>query len=299
MAAAPLRTQSLFLSSARSSLPRDTPADWGVALEPGLLECGPDEYMTLTLESFYCVHDWTWMPEGATVTIAGPAGDAVAALPTGNPTLVAVAAAITAAAAPSVPGFRCAFNPATNKLELTADADFVVIFPTAEDAARLGFTSVLVDEDGASVVVEPGVDAIASDRPVLPIPISTVRIDLAGVRAVAHNLSNLTATALAAPCHTLAAIPVHGSRPFTLFEWHNPGGAFPVVLADDKVQELRFRLTDWEGRPLAAMGPHHLVLRVDTRSRGGSPTERAVQALAADVRAMLVLELQHAAARGA
>jgi hypothetical protein len=201
-----VRRHTLFLDSDKASLLSDTPWAWTVALEPGLLQCMPGEHMRLTLEAFYTVHDWGWIPPGAAVTLTQPAphADVTVLLPEGNPTLATLAYSIAAQVAGhgGVPGFACSWNPATNRMEFECDRDgWGLRFHDLDAAALLDFDSVIVDTD---------TQFIQSARSLTPLPVQTIRIDVLGVRPAVngHNITNVGPAAQAQPCTTLAVLPM-------------------------------------------------------------------------------------------
>lgn len=58
-----VKSQHLFLDSSKGSQVTDQAWKWSAHLEPGLVQCHPqEEYMTVSLERVSTVADWDWIP---------------------------------------------------------------------------------------------------------------------------------------------------------------------------------------------------------------------------------------------
>jgi hypothetical protein len=292
MSQRPVKTQSLFLSSAAGALPSDTNERLTCHMEPGLLQCRADEYMTVTLDQLFTLHTWAFIPPGRLLTVRDlSAGvDAPVLLQEGNPSLPALARDIHATVNlhfAREAGFFCAFIPATNKLHFEAVHDIALLFRTAEDARLLGFNDTYVTSETQRIV---------SDDPIKPLPVDAIRVDLAGVRAAqgdanATNVGPRGRSGLVSPCNTLAVVPVE-NKPFTMLRWSNPSDAFTLRLADTSIPALTFHFQDWEGRPLR-LDNVWLVLRVQT-FRKDDPGTALLAELLQELRALRYLSAARA-----
>ncbi len=249
--------------------------------------------MSLTLERFYTVAAWDWIPPGTAFVLrtadgsGGPALWTEVALPAGNPRLPQLAGAIAKAAAAA--GATCAYEPRRNRFVLGSEYGLQLEFPSLDVARMLGFDELLVG---------PGA-TLTSTHAIRPLPVDAIAVHVAGVRPspAGHNLTNTAgAGAHLQPCSVLGVIPVDVA-PYTVLDWANTAGSFTMVLADASVSSLAFSMTDWAGAPLRALGQHYLTLRVDTHARPGG-TQRLLQGVAADVRGLSLLQVAKAAERG-
>lgn len=274
-----IKSQTIFLDSSQGSLNVDKPWEWTANCEPGLICCGPDEFMTLTLERFMTVADWDWVPKDARFTIADDSGAAprVVLLPRGNPKLQKIAEAITSSK------LQCTYDQASNRFVFTSAFDFELMFPSLEVARILGFSELHV---GPHMT-------ITSSQPIKPLPIDSIAVHVQGVCPTrsgynATNIANQHVTS----CSMLGVIPVD-ARPYTLLDWQNQGSVFTMVLEDKQLSSMTFMLTNWKKEPLTQLGQHYMFLRVDTFQKQ-SKLEAYVSELASTVNIMKVLQLaQH------
>ncbi len=255
-----VKSQHIFLDSSKASQITDQAWKWTAHLEPGLVQCHPqEEYMTVTLERFSTVADWDWIPAGTCFTVmaadqsGGPAYEVTVQLPVGNPRLSKVAEAISDAV--RYVGVQCAYDQASNKLIFLSAYGLQLRFPTLAVAKLLGFTEVDV---GPSY-------SLTSAEPIRPLPVDTIAVHLLGVCPVQGgvNCTNILPGSNVTPCHILGVLAMTAS-PYTMLDWQNPNSAFTTVLADKSLSNLTFLLTDWAGEKLTKLGQHYLTLRVDT-----------------------------------
>jgi hypothetical protein len=277
-----LKTQCLFLCSDNGSRPStDRPWQWTADIEPGLLQCDrPDERMSLTLERFYTVADWDWIPPGATFQVQKDfplLQPLTIQLPRGNPRLQLLAADITRQLKLhpiQVGGLTCVWNEAGNRFQFdnTSGEDFELRFPDLATAAFLGFTQTLVFI---------GPYAIAySGATVRPLPVDSVAVHLLGVNPArgAHHCTNVAGGSVA-PTTLLGVIRVT-AQPYTLLEWENRTDAFQIMLENRQLRSLTFAFTDWQDKPLTQLGRHYMTLRVDTWRRPAEDSGQGLDALA-------------------
>ena len=261
-----MRSQTLFLDSSKGTVDGQDAATWSTVIQPGLLECGPDEHMVLTVERFFTVWRWYWIPYGWGFSIVGETGfgpsfetDVSVILPEGNPTLCTMAHEIQSRANKYMPasvGFTCKFLPDTGKLEFRSERLLGLRFPNLDIARAIGFSS---------LEVTPNFNLFESDHPIEPLPIPAIRIDIGGITREpgAENVTNVSSVEHASPTECAALIPVD-CRPFTALAWANDGNSFKIHVADKRISRLTFSAKSWEGDPLVQLGQYYLVLRVDT-----------------------------------
>lgn len=261
-----VKTQCLFLCSDNGSRPAtDRPWQWTADIEPGLLACEGNERMSVTLERFYTVYEWDWIPPGASFHVKKdlplvPPMTTIH-LPHGNPTLPQLAKYITSMLSPPAfggSGLTCQWNPARNGFVFvsTAGVKFELTFPDLATAAFLGFAR-------TSVVIQ-SYEKVYSDAIVRPLPVDTVAVHLLGVNPVrgAHHCTNVSGGSVT-PTTLLGVIRVT-AQPYTLLEWENRTDAFQILLENRQLRSLTFAFTDWQNKPLTQLGRHYMTLRVDT-----------------------------------
>jgi hypothetical protein len=266
-----VKTQCLFLCSDNGSRPAtDRPWQWTVDVEPGLLACDrPDERMSVTLERFYTVADWDWIPPGASFQVHKDLPllqPLTIYLPRGNPKMRYLAADIQRQLDVHKllhGGLTVTWNEASNRFQFSNSSgeDFELRFPDLATAAFLGFQR-------TTVFIGPyAIDySEASERTIRPLPVDTVAVHLLGVNPArgAHHCTNVRG-ASATPTTLLGVIRVT-AQPYTLLEWENRTDAFSILLENRQLRSLTFALTDWEDKPLTQLGRHYMTLRVDTWS---------------------------------
>lgn len=269
--ATPVRSQTIFLDSSRAW---GTNCDWGITLESGLVDCGADECMAVSVERFSCLASWTWLPAGAAFVYHDDSGgaDVTVALPAGNPRLEDLAAGITSEIAATRPYFTCVFERTTGCLLFTSNYVMSLTFPSLATAALLGFTSVSVQSastyhgDTLKAYWEDGTadNAVRSQQPLVPLPFRSIRIGVSGFTPLSRSLCNAGTNGAVQTCDTLAVVPVD-SAPQTWLDYRNQPGANQMRVADKQLTQVRFAMTDDFGRPLTALPVQQfLQLRVDT-----------------------------------
>jgi hypothetical protein len=282
MAPTKAKSQCLLLNSSNGSRITDKPWQWTAYIEPGLITCGPDEYMTLTLERFFTVYSWDWIPQGAFFVVSDDSGAAQVTvnLPQGNPVLDCLAKQISSSV--DSDKFSCTYDPSTNRMTFTSAFGIVLTFPSLDVANLLGFDQLTV---GPQL-------SITSTRIIRPLPIDTIAVNIVGVRPAqgSYHCTNV-ASSFVTPCTLLGVIPMH-ARPYTMLEWENSSNSFEMVLADKTLSNLTFSLTDWSGKPLKQIGQHYMTLRVDTYSKNGlADMQTVASGIANDVRMMRVMKM--------
>jgi hypothetical protein len=263
-----VKSQCLFLCSDNGSRPAtDRPWQWTADIEPGLLACEGNERMSVTLERFYTVADWDWIPPGASFQVHKDFPELpplTIYLPRGNPKLRFLAADIQRQLDQHKllhGGLTVTWNEASNRFQFSnaSGEDFELRFPDLATAAFLGFAKTLVFIGPYAINYSE-----VSEATIRPLPVDTVAVHLLGVNPVrgAHHCTNVAGSAVT-PTTLLGVIRVT-AQPYTLLEWENRTDAFQILLENRQLRSLTFAFTDWEDKPLTQLGRHYMTLRVDT-----------------------------------
>ena len=267
----PIRSQTIFLDSSKAL---GSSSSWGITLDSGLVSCGPDEELSISIERFSCLSSWSWMPAGKSFVFYDASGlDAVTvALPAGNPTLQDLAAGITNEIAATRPNFTCIYEVTTGSLLFTSNVTMSLVFPDLATAKLLGFTTLTpisfntYNGDKIRAWWGDGTcdDAIRSDFPLVPLAFRSINVGVSGFSPVCHSINNSGPSGSMQTCDTLTVIPVDAA-PQTWLDYRNVPGANQMRVADKQLTMLHFNFTDDFGSPIVALpSQQFLQLRVDT-----------------------------------
>lgn len=279
-----IRSQTVFLSSRHGSHNTDVPSQWTADIEPDLIQCKQDEYMTITLERFSTIASWDYIPPGSSFKISDDSGASARtiALPQGNPRLQKVADDIQR----QLTGTKhtCSYDSASSRFQFTSAFDICLEFPSIDVARLLGFTKLV---QGPQL-------SICSETSVTPLPIETICVHLLGIRPApgAHACTNVQGR-LVCPTTVLGVIPVNCS-PYTLLDWMNGTDSFQLTVADKFVNSLTFHMTDWNGKPLSCLGPQYLTLRIDTYEKLNNNLSGLISSITNDLRTLKFMKIAKA-----
>lgn len=263
-----LRRQTLFIRSADRVL--GTPSDYTVDVQDGLVRCGVNEVLEVTLSQFFGRATWLGLNDAnrrLTFVDAASGARTDVTLQAGNYTMRALAKALAAA----YPVVEVKFLPQFAHLRLRFRTPHRLEFPSEEAARYFGF---------AALAVGPALE-LESTEPLNPAPVSSVCVHLLNLHPLAAGNGMSAPGGRIVPTSLLMAIPV-SAAPFTDLEYRNLADDFAMVIADKRVHKLQVRITDFAGRELLVMPEHNLVLTISVyRTDDGAQRslERAVYGL--------------------
>lgn len=268
-----LRRQTLFIASAHRTA--GTPADYTVDVQDGLVRCGADEVLEVSLSQFLARATWLAVNDAnrrlAFVDAASGARTEVA-LQAGNYTMRALAKALLAAYPAGLAEAK--FLPQFAHLRLRFRAPHRLEFPSLEAAAFFGFARL-------ATPTEPLTHLVESTEALNPAPVASVCVHLVNLHPLAAGNGMSAPGGCVRPTTLLMAVPV-AAAPFCDIEYRNTADDFSMVVADRRIHRLHVRITDFAGAPVTFMPDHHLILTVSvyrTGDAGQRGLERAVQSL--------------------
>jgi hypothetical protein len=276
-----MRVQHIFLQSRSRNSGTAYNAQYRVG--SGLIQCQPDERMTLSIIHFNVYRNWnqiqTDINDSFTLTRLSTNVSQTITLPAGSYPFKTLASRLSI-----LMGAVVTWNQATNKLQFSFAESYSISFP----AGQTGIAPIL----GFAASDTPSGTTFTSTTTLAPGSLDQLAVSLSdyGGQPLISNVDDISSPSRMKLSSLFAVIELTGA-PYT-YMTYQPQNPMTLTLQNDTLRYFTLSFTTFDGSPATFLNEHDLVIRVQ-HDKIDDPV-LAEQKRTNDLLEMLVLQQQPA-----